>query len=330
MMPEIVPFRREHLEDAAVLWVSRYRAQRVCTPHLPSQYQDANAVLPLLEDLASQAPGVVALGGDHVVGFLLGFLLDTFRGKRSTYSPEWANAADPEEGREIYREMYAGLSARWVADGRFTHVISLLAHDRETLDALHWLGFGMAAVDATRGLLLARGATADVAIRRAQLEDVEQVMALEEALQRHLAAAPVLLPLIGKHGAAFHERWLADPNNALWLACQGGEAVGYMRLGPASPDACHIIRDDGTASITGAFTKVSVRGQGIGTALLNHAVHWARSVGYERCAVDFEPQNISGGRFWLKHFQPVCYSVIRHVDERIAWAHANRETDDPW
>jgi hypothetical protein len=34
--------------------------------------------------------------------------------------------------------------------------------------------------------------------------------------------------------------------------------------------------------------------------------------------VDFEPQNIPAAHFWLKHFQPVCYSLIRHVDERIA------------
>lgn len=138
MTPKIVPFRREHLEDAAALWASGYRAQRERTPHLPTQYQDAGVILELLDDLAGQAPGVVATRNGRVVGFLLGFLLDAFRGKRSTYSPEWANAASAEDGREIYREMYARLSARWVADGRFTHVTSLLAHDREALDALHY------------------------------------------------------------------------------------------------------------------------------------------------------------------------------------------------
>jgi hypothetical protein len=62
--------------------------------------------------------------------------------------------------------------------------------------------------------------------------------------------------------------------------------------------------------------------------VLNHGLDWAQSTGYERCAVDFEPQNLAGARFWLKHFQPVCYSLIRHVDERIAWAQADRFAHD--
>ena len=52
--------------------------------------------------------------------------------------------------------------------------------------------------------------------------------------------------------------------------------------------------------------------------LLAKALEWARTKENERCAVDFEPQNIQAAQFWLKHFEPVCYSMIRHVDERIA------------
>jgi hypothetical protein len=35
--------------------------------------------------------------------------------------------------------------------------------------------------------------------------------------------------------------------------------------------------------------------------------------------------NILAARFWLRHFRPVCYTLVRHVDERIAWAHERRE-----
>ena len=78
------------------------------------------------------------------------------------------------------------------------------------------------------------------------------------------------------------------------------------------------IADAKTANITKAFTNECCRNRGIATALLNHVLDWARSKDYERCAVGFEPQNISASRFWLKYFQPVCCSMIRHVDERIA------------
>ena len=318
MSLEIVPLRNGHLEDAAALVTARYRALRERAPSLPSRYEAVSSILTPLRDLAGQAPGVVAMRDGRLVGFLLGMVISEFRGKRGAYSPEWANAADVEDGREIYREMYACLSSRWVADGCFTHLATLLTYHRGAIDAWHWLGFGLTSVDAIRDLTPAQGALADVEIRRAGLEDIEQAVALSHALWQHLAAAPVFLHSVEKEGRAFHEQWLANSDNALWLAYRGGVAVACMGFEPASPDACYIIRDEKTISITSAFTNESQRNGGIGTALLNHSLAWARSVGYDRCAVDFEPQNISAVRFWLRHFQPVCYSLIRHVDERVA------------
>jgi GNAT superfamily N-acetyltransferase len=316
MSLEMVSLRDEHLEDTAALVTARYRALREDVPSLPSRYEEVSSILPPLRDLAGQAPGVVAMRDGQLAGFLLGMVLSQFRGKRSVYSPEWANAADAEDGRETYREMYARLSARWVADKCFTHVITLLAHDRQAIDTWHWLGFGLAAVDAIRDLTPVQGTIANIEIRRAGLEDIEQAMTLNHALQRHLAAAPIFL--VEERGGEFHEQWLANSAHALWLAYRRGEVVACMGLEPSNPEACYIIRDEKTTSITSAFTKESERNQGIATALLNHSLAWARSVGYERCAVDFEPENISGTRFWLRHFQPVCYSLIRHVDERVA------------
>ncbi len=325
---EIVPLYDKHLEDAAALVTAHYRALRERVPSLPSRYEDVSSILPPLRDLAGQAPGVVAMRDGRLAGFLLGMVLPEFRGKRSVYSPEWANAANAEDGGETYREMYAHLSARWVADGCFLHVITLLAHDRQAMDAWHWLGFGLAAVDAVRDLAPVQGTVADVEIRRARLEDLEEAMALNQALERHLVAAPIFV--IEERGREFHEQWLANSANALWLAYRGGEAVACMGLEPSSPEACYIIRDEKTTSITSTFTQESERNKGIGTTLLNHSLSWARSVGYERCAVDFEPQNIPAARFWLRHFQPVCYSLIRQVDERVAWADEKQEGKDLW
>ena len=161
-------------------------------------------------------------------------------------------------------------------------------------------------------------------------EDIEQALALSEALQRHVAAPPTFLAYTEKHSREFHEEWLGNPANALWLAYHGPEAVACMGLGPANPDACTIIHDEKTTSIVRAFTKESLRAKGIATALLNRSLDWARSEGYERCAVDFEPMNILAARFWMRHFQPVCYALVRHVDERVAWAHEKRGDKDLW
>jgi GNAT superfamily N-acetyltransferase len=327
MSLEIAALEGKHLGDAAALVSARYRALRERVPFLPDCYGDIGTILPLLHGLAEQAPGVAAIRGGRLAGCLLGCVIPVFRGKRSIFSPEWANAADLDS-RRIYQEMYAHLSARWVANGCFTHLISLLAHDRDGIDGWQWLGFGLIAADAVRDLKPVQGPIADVHIRRGRPEDVEQAMVLSEAMWRHLAAAPTFLAYIEKRDRGFHEQWLANSVNALWLAYHGTEAVACMGLGPANPDACTIIRDEKTTSIVRAFTKESVRGRGIATALLNRSLDWARSEGYERCAVDFEPMNILSGRFWMRHFQPICYTLVRHVDERVAWAHEKREDKD--
>jgi hypothetical protein len=57
-------------------------------------------------------------------------------------------------------------------------------------------------------------------------------------------------------------------------------------------------------------------------ALLNELLADAVANGLKRCSVDFETANLEGKHFWLTHFQPVCRSVIRRIDENIAWANS--------
>ncbi len=93
-----------------------------------------------------------------------------------------------------------------------------------------------------------------------------------------------------------------------------GASLKKLRNVKRSP----LIYDEKTTSISGAFTREKARGGGIATALLNRSLEWAHAAGYERCAVDFEPMNPLATRFWLRHFEPVCYTLIRHVDKREA------------
>jgi len=322
MSLQIAPLQERHIEEAAALACARYATLRDRVPCLPARYGDPSIVIPMLHDLIGQAPGVAAIRDRRLVGYLIGFVLPDWRGQRGVFSPEWANAARQEEGRRIYAEMYARLSAHWVADRCFAHLVSMLAHDGEGIDAWHWLGFGLAAADAVRSLDAILSAAlssskgqskdaihethtpvADVTVRRAGLQDLDRALALNEALCRHLAAAPTFLAYAELPAKRDCERWLANPANALWLAERDAEVLGGMRFGPASEDACTIIRDEGTSSIVGAFTVEHARDRGIATTLLDRGLAWARAEGYGRCAVDFEP---------------ICYGLYRRVDERIA------------
>jgi GNAT superfamily N-acetyltransferase len=193
------------------------------------------------------------------------------------------------------------------------------------------MGFGLVVMDALQPLDRAWDPLrlpGDLDIRRGGPKDVDRVIPLELGLDRHLAASPAYLPLLVEDGRQGWQRWLADETHVLWLACQGDQAVAYLRFEP-SEGLVLPTTSDKTVAITGAYTRPEVRGQGIGTALLQRGFEWAREAGYTHCAVDFESANLPGYRFWLgSGFVSVCRSLMRRVDARLAWANARRDPED--
>jgi GNAT superfamily N-acetyltransferase len=275
--------------------------------------------------------------------------LPSIKGKRGTFSPEWAHAAAVDapgglQAGRIYQELYTALAPRWLAAGCYVHAVRVFAHDQPVLDGLYWLGFGLNNVDAVRDLApLASTAEApaastgtapplpqDVTIRRATAEDVDAVTALGEALQRHLADVPIYLPLIVPDTRADHLAWLAGEGNRQWLAFRGATPIAELRCEPTNYTAVAIAADPQTVFITSAYTVPGERRGGVAAALLHCLLAEVRAAGAQRCATDFESANLPGARFWLRHFQPTAYSVIRYVDERLGYAHARRSLETIW
>jgi ribosomal protein S18 acetylase RimI-like enzyme len=311
---KIMPFTETHIEAAAELACHRYRQLRSKIAPLPDRYGQIDVIGPMLSDLYAYAPGVVAMDGDNLIGFLLAFSIGNFRGRQTILSPEWANAAILEQSGRIYEAMVATSSAKWHADGATSFLPVLLADDHAAADTLFQLGFGMLAMDAVRDLSRPQGSYADVKITRATLDDLEPMMALSTGLVKHLQAAPVFLL---QYELPDRDELATDLQNEMlryFLAWQDGEPVAFVKIGPATEDASTIIRDEGTASITGAYALPTAREHGVGTAMLAHCIDWAREAGYERCGVDFEPTNVEANRFWRRHFQPVCFGVQRSLN----------------
>lgn len=321
---QIVPLETQHLEDAAALFAARYREQRLRMPVLPARHEDPAGVLPRLAELAAEVPGVVAIEDGRLRGYLIAMAIPEVKGREDgAYCPIWGHAAAGDDRAQVYWRLYQCLAERWVHTGGetpplLTHAITLYADDGEAGDVWFRNGFGMLVVDALRSLepLPAGQAPADVAIRQATPDDAGLVLPLARELAQHVRQSPIFL-VFDEPGKAEHAAWPAQPAHTLWLAESDGEAIGYMRSQPPAHDVANVVHDPGTISITGAYVRPAWRGRGVAQALLARVVEWARANGYERRAVDFESQNLPGSHFWLRHFQPVCHSLLRRVDERV-------------
>ncbi len=307
----ILPLQEKHVEDAARLAASRFRDLRLQIPLLPPRYERWEVVADMLNGLEG---GAAAFQDHKLVGFLTGYVLPSYIGKRAFYSPEWANAAEPAHSRRIYHDLYAWSSPRWVEQGCQLHALSLTSDDREAVEAWGWLGFGMVAVDGLRGLETIGPGPSEVEIRLAgEVEDVFALGKLLESLSRYMAGPPIFFP----HEIDDPEALLAKPGYQIWLAFEKGEAVGCLGMDPAYSEGCVILQDDKTIQVEPAFIEQPSRGRGIGAALLNHGLEWARREGYARCSVDYELANLQACRFWGRYFDPVCYSLVRTIDERV-------------
>ncbi len=304
---EVVPLEAHHIPRAATLVAEGAREQRHAAPQLPFTLDDSTVAAELLEPLAGNGLGVVVLDDGALVGLLAGVAVPLW-GSPGVYVAEWGNAA---RGPEVVLAAYAAASQLWVAAGCAAHVVTLWAHAAANEAAWHQLGFGRVVVDAVRGLDEIEGGRGQV--RRATVADVAEIVSLEEALWRHLAAPPVSRvhpPPAGPAGVA--ER-LADPRRPAWIVEDGGRAIGYVSLTSGEHETTALAADD-TAVCDGAFVVPEVRRRGAGRCLVSAAMGWAAAEGFARLAIDYESANLEAATFWPgAGFRAVLHSVARTV-----------------
>lgn len=297
----IRPLRPTDVGSVANLIAGRVGELRADVPELPLAPAEPAAWVDRVTELAASGRAFVAERDGRVVGSL-GPHPDLDDGR--AFVPEWGFVAAPGDRRAL-EALYAAAAGAWVAQGMRTHVIGLIDGRPDESAALDRLGFGAIVADGLRSLDPLGVGGAPVRVRRATTEDAAAVAALEDGLRAHLLAPPVFLVLPPARTVDEHRERLADPRVAVLLAEDDAGPLAHVRIGPCADDVATIVRDAGTASITGAFTVADRRGDGIATTLLDAALAWARTQGYVRCGVDHETANLEASRFWARWFRPV-------------------------
>jgi GNAT superfamily N-acetyltransferase len=337
MKVETRPLTTADISAAAWLLAERHRVDRSRTPALSPRFDDPAVARTQIEaDLADPlARGVVATCNDTVVGFLTGKVaLPSTTVWHGAYRPQRAGeisyagyAADPAMASELYRLMYAALAPFLIEHGAFLHDVEINAADDAALRAWVSLGFGQFVTLAERDVALVDGPVSDgVEIVRAEAEDIDIVVKLGDDLARHHSTSPIFLPYIPEETIpgfrAYAQELLAKPANAHWVAYRDGQAAAMQTF--HEQEFAEMARPERAVYLFIGVTAPEARGGGLGTTILRQAMDWAREEGYERCTLHFLSANIAGARFWLgSGFQPLTIEMVRHVDERLAWAKAS-------
>lgn len=330
------PIRPTDIERCSDLLAARHRADSQAIPFLEPALSDSAGSRPFVDALHTnqRADGVVAEIDGTVVGFLFGERMDLSPLDMASIFVPPHSVAMPIEGHAVaesvdvtavYRAMYAALAADWTRAGYFIHRISIPAANLAIHQAWVELAFGRYLTAATRPTAEpVRGRLpVTVDIRRASPEDIDDVMALVDSLNAHHWEAPIFWPNLRETDDAAREFNLGQLRSAkapYFIAYQEGRPAGmqsFLRPGFTPP----IVAGARNVYLYDGVVDDGARGTGIGTALLAHAMQWAREEGLETCTLHFASPNPSGGPFWLGHgFVPVEHTMERRIDERLAWA----------
>ncbi len=337
MRISIVPFDpAKHLEASALLLAERQVRDRVRDPRLPAAYEVPAACRPLIEQAVSaeRTCAVAAVSDGEVVGFAAGtaFLATPTHMTAAFFPPRCINigyaahAAAAGAEYDVYRELYAAIADHFVTRGYFDHNVYLPAGDAAAADAWVSLGFGRTVTAGLRGVEPVAGRQASIELHAAASEDAAVVFALNDELTDHHAKAPIFWPHVVETDDSTHDfqrDLLKDPKtNAHWVAYDGEQALG-MNTFMAPFWMPQMATPDKTIYLYQGIVSERARAGGVGKAILAKALDWAREQGYRYVGLHYASPNISGARFWREHgFDAVEHRMTRHVDERIAWAHA--------
>lgn len=316
---KISPLHKELVSAAAGLFIRGYRKQRLATPQLPALMEDQDRVERIIAGRLDACPGVAAVENDQLVGYMLWYLVDGFRGtdRKGAYVPEWGHAceasAEPARSKaQIYQALYRAAAEGWASAGCQVHALSLLAHDQAAKEAWFWNGFGLTVVDAIRPMRpLDVPYSTDLQVRKATLADAGLLAELDAEHWAHYPQPPVFMPPHTGMDAAANAEFLSRQKNSVWMSWDGNVPVGFLRFEGYDFDSVAILESGEGVLISGAYVRPAHRGRKVAVAMLDAALRDYQGRGFGYCAVNFESFNPEAAAFWPKYFEPVCYSVTR-------------------
>jgi GNAT superfamily N-acetyltransferase len=299
------------IEQAAGVVASEQAKARIERPWLPAAYTDPEQCRVALNELIADGyVGFVAYDERRCVGLMCGRTMDSVG-----FVPAHGLAVDPDlvDATAVVVGLFAQLAPVLLRAGASRFTIDHI--DFHPLGAaLHDAGFGGGSVFATQPSRPTETA-GDVDVRIGTTDDLDAIAELSLVEFDHRSTPPIYAhpqPRTLAEIRAIHERLLA--NGAVhFLARRDGSDVGLVTVEFTSP--APRLCPNGQPYIGATASHPSIRGQGIGHALVRLVLGWAHLNGHETVSVDFDSSNPLSRPFWLGlGFEPTGQRVRRMID----------------
>ncbi len=314
-------FQAGDLAAAATLLADRHRRHRIAEPLLDPAYEDpAAARLEIEAQLAIEgATAWTALRDGAVAGYVIGAQKDPELWGPNIWVEVAGHAADHPS---VVRALYAVAADVWLAAGAVNQHALVPASDPELVDAWFSLDFGTQHFHAVREVPPASFGVvprSEFVIRRPTREDIPALAELELVLPRHLIGAPVFSRLKIPPVADVEAELAADfddPSYTTFVAEHDGIVVGSA-IGCAlskSSGATSLNRPANAGFLAYAAVLPAARGLGVGKALAETVLAWARDAGYPTIQTDWRSTNIEADRSWRGlDFRPTFRRMHRSI-----------------
>ncbi|WP_066059490.1 GNAT family N-acetyltransferase [Robertmurraya korlensis] len=328
---KFVPFVEEMLDEAALLLSLRHQQDRVHSPSLPVDYENAAFALEAVKALFEKrgVEGLAVVLENELLGFILyRYKVDPQRGRQVWIDYE-GFAIRKIRNPELYRMMYAKVADKWIKQGYFQHYI-IAPFGNQAVEAWLRLGFSYEQVHAINDLTQITLTPPDakgITVRKATEADLNNLRSIATLIFKHQALAPTFAPFFPEDEEKLRDGYaglISEPDVDVWLAFEENKLVGFQALWPVNMDhskhtQMSIPQHSMELGIGG--TIEGYRGKGIGRLLTYTALNEVRAKGYQLVVSDWRMTNLLSSTFWPKQgFKETAYRLSRKVDSQVTWA----------
>lgn len=303
------------VNEAKNIWLEQYRIY--CSDiNFPSYWGEDSSILEKFLSLkVKNRNAIVAKIENKVVGYL-SYDEFPFHGEKSVFCPAIAHSAIEEMKEIVYSELYKYISKQWVYKNVLNHMWTIFYNDQKLKTTLFDLGFGSYLIDAVRVCNGKDDRQFKYDIKKATLNNVNNLYQLVKESQAYYASAPLFLK---RDDVTCEDIEELIRKNGIFIAWDKGEAVGFINVSTAEHNNSInlTVINSGLLDEIGAYIKLDYRSRGLGIELLEVAKNYCHNTNAPYIHVDFETANLYANKFWKNHLTPMLHSMRRTINKDI-------------